>query len=381
MRTALAARVRPIAAAVILTAACADADAPSTPRRRSGERDPDVPVTVAAVVRKPMPLQLHAIGTAEPHSTIAVRTQISGELTSINFREGDDVQAGQLLFTLDRRPLEAALREAESNLERDLALAANARAQANRYQDLTRRGIASREQLDLFTAQAEALDATVAADRAAVEHAKVQLEYSTIRSRVGGRAGALMAHVGNVVRAGDPAPLVVINQIVPIYVSFAIPERQLTEVRRYLRAGPVHVAARPPEEPGPPALGRITFIDNAVDPTTGTIRLKGTFANEDRRLWPGQFLEVTLTLTTEADAIVVPTVAVQSGPDGHHVFIVTSEGTAALRVVKVARTVGTETTIARGLSEGETVVTDGHIRLLPGAPISVRTDPTHRVAP
>lgn len=381
MRTALDARLGPIAAAMTLAAACADPAVPSPARGSSRGRDPGVPVTVAAVVRKPMPLQIHIVGTAEPHSTVAVRTQVTGELTSINFREGDDVLAGQVLFTLDRRPLEAALREAESNLARDLALAANARAQASRYRDLTRRGIASREQLDSFTAQAEALDATVAADRAAVEHARVQLEFSTIRSRIGGRAGALTAHVGNVVRASDPAPLVVINQIAPIYVSFAVPESRLAELRRYLGAGSVRVAAKSPEDSGPPALGRITFVDNAVDSTTGTIRLKATFGNEERRLWPGQFLEVTLTLATQANALVVPTVAVQAGPDGHHVFVVTSEQTADLRVVKVARTIGAETTIERGLSEGETVITDGHIRLLPGTRISVKTETAPRVAP
>ena len=204
---------------------------------------------------------------------------------------------GQVLFTLDRRPLEAALQQAEANLARDLAQAANARAQAVRYQDLAERGIATREQVGTMSTTAEALEATVGADRAAVENAKVQLQYATIASPLSGRTGALMVHAGNLVRANDAAPLVIINQVAPINVSFGIPESQLPDFKRYLAQRSLHVEARPPNETGPASIGRISFVDNAVDQTTGTIKIKGTFPNDDRRLWPGQFVNIVTILT------------------------------------------------------------------------------------
>jgi len=299
----------------------------------------------------------------------------------VNFNEGDDVKMGQVLFTLDRRPLEAALQQAEANLARDLALAANARAQAVRYQDLAERGIATREQVGTMSTTAEALEATVGADRAAVENAKVQLQYATIASPLSGRTGALMVHAGNLVRANDAAPLVVINQVAPIYVSFGIPESQLPDFKRYLAQRSLHVEARPPNETGPASTGRISFVDNAVDQTTGTIKIKGTFPNDDRRLWPGQFVNIVVTLTTDPAAVVVPTVAVQAGQQGQYVFVVKPDQTVDLRAVTVARTSGTETIVKDGLQAGETVITDGQIRLVPGSRISVKTEPSQTVAP
>ncbi len=319
-----------------------------------------------------MPVEIGVIGTAEAYSSVAVRAQITGELTSVNFQQGDDVSAGQILFTLDQRPLEAALHQAEANLERDTAQAANAKAQADRYQDLARRGLATKEQLGTTGATAAALESTVAADRAAVENARVQLQYATIRAPIGGRTGTLMVSAGNLVRANDQAPLVITNQITPIYVTFGIPEGMLPDLKRFMARGPVYVEARPPNDVAPPATGRVTFVDNAVDQTTGTIKIKGTFPNDNRRLWPGQFLNVVVRLTTDHAALVVPTTAVQTGPQGQYVFIVKPDKTVDLRPVTVTRTAGNEIVIKDGVAAGDTVVTDGQLRLVPGSRISVK---------
>jgi multidrug efflux system membrane fusion protein len=333
-----------------------------------------VPITATAVVTKDMPLEVSVIGAVEPYSTVAVRAQITGELTSVNFQQGDDVQAGQELFTLDRRPLEAALQQASANLERDTAQAANARAIMQRSEELVQRGIVAREQRDTARAVVAALDATLAADRAALENAKVQLQYATIRAPIAGRTGALMVNAGNLVRANDQMPLVTINQVSPIYVSFAFPESSLSELRRYMAQGPLGVSAGPASGDSPPASGRITFVDNAVDQTTGTIKIKGTFTNEDRRLWPGQAVNVVVRLTTDSKALVVPTVAVQTGPDGNYVYVVKTDKTVELRPVTLARAAGTETIIKEGVAAGDVVVTDGHLRLVPGSRVNLRDD-------
>ncbi len=339
-----------------------------------------VPVTIAPVVTKSMPVELRVIGTAEASSSVAIRAQVNGELTKVHFTEGDDVQEGQVLFTLDRRPYEASLRQAEANLQRDVAQAANARAQAQRLQDLAGRGIVSPDQVDASRTAAEALEATVAADRAVVESARVQLENVTISAPMAGRTGALMVHEGNLVRANDTAPLVVINRLTPINVSFAIPESQLTTVRHFLARGQLAVDARPGDD-NTPVSGRISFVDNAVDEATGTIMLKGTFGNSDRRLWPGQFVNVVLKLTTEPQAVVVPTMAVQTGQDSQYVYVVKADQTVELRPVSVSRTSDNESIIKEGLKPGETVVTDGQLRLVAGSRISVKTPAAAGTAP
>lgn len=341
-----------------------------TPQPQQTGPPPAVPVAAAAAVSKDMPLEVSVIGAVEAYSTVTVRAQITGELTSVNFQQGDDVEAGRELFTLDRRPLEAALQQATANLERDLAQAANARAILERSEQLVQRGIVAREQRDTARTAVVALEATVAADRAAVENAKVQLQYATIRAPIRGRTGALMVTAGNLVRANDQTPLVTINQVTPVFVSFAFPESSLAALRRYMDRGTLRVEASLANGDGPPALGRITFVDNAVDQTTGTIRIKGTFANDDRRLWPGQFVNVVVRLATESAAIVVPTIAVQTGPDGEYVFVIKPDETVELRPVKVARVAGTETLIQDGLAAGDVVVTDGHLRLVPGSLVS-----------
>jgi membrane fusion protein, multidrug efflux system len=378
------ARAFPLLVMTIVSAACSGSEAVQSAAAvsgRSSQQAAAVPVATAVAVQKPMPVAIGVIGSAEAFSTVAVRAQTTGELTSATFTEGDDVRKGQVLFTIDRRPLEAALQQAEAILARDLAQSANARSQAARYDDLANRGIATREQVDQTRAAAAALDATIGADRAAVENAKIQLQYTTIVAPLSGRTGALMVHAGNLVRANDTTPLVVINQVTPINVTFALPEGRLAEVKRYMAQRSLTVEARAPNDSGPPSTGRIAFVDNQVDPTTGTIRMKGTFPNTDRRLWPGQFVNVSVTLTTDSAALVVPTTAVQTGQQGQYVFVVKPDQTAELRNVTVARAEGAETVIATGVAAGETVVIDGQLRLVPGSRVSVKTGPGSQATP
>jgi multidrug efflux system membrane fusion protein len=369
-----------------LTAACSgDArPAPGVAGAGGGGRgrgDQSVPVTVATVVQKSMPIEIRVIGSVEAYSVVSVHAQITGQLTAVNFKEGDDIKKGQLLFALDRRPLEAALMAAQANLQRDIAQAANAKVVAQRYADLAARNIATTEQVETSRTSAAALDATVEADRAAVENAKVQLQYATIASPIDGRTGALMVHEGNLVRAADQAPMVVINQVAPIYVSFAIPESRLPELKRFLALGTLQVEAKPPNEENPSSHGQITFVDNSVDQTTGTIRIKATFTNEDRRLWPGQFVNVIVALTKDPTAVVVPTAAVQVGQQGEYAYVVKADKSVEYRPVVVERTAGLETIIKSGLKPAEMVVTDGQLRIVAGSHVSIKGDESSQVTP
>ena len=367
-----------LASILVVSAGCTGDEGSAASTATAGGRGgrgaggPAVPVAVGTVLRKAMPIEIGVIGAAEPFSTVAIRAQTTGQLNRVNFTEGDDVMAGQVLFTLDRRPLEAALQQAQANLDRDMAQAANAAQQAKRYDELAQRGIATREQVDTSRTAVTALNATVDADKAAVENANVQLQYATITAPISGRTGALMVHEGNLVRANDQTPLVIINQVAPISVSFAIPEARLPELKKYMAGGALRVTANPPNDDAAPSVGRISFVDNAVDQTTGTIRVKGTFPNADRRLWPGQYVNVIVTLTMDPDAVVVPSVAVQAGQQGSYVFVVNSEQKVDLRPVTVKRTSATETVIESGLKPGEIVVTDGHLRLVPGSRITIK---------
>jgi multidrug efflux system membrane fusion protein len=376
-------------AASLAASACSGGEAVATTPPSGGRgggpgggQNAQVPVTVAKAVQKSMPITIQGIGTVIAASTVSVRAQITGEMTSVNFKEGEDVEKGQVLATLDKRPYEAALQQAQATLDKDTAQAANARSQAARYQDLLQRGIATREQVDTMRTQAAALDATVAADRANIDTAKVQLTYATITAPMSGRTGLLQVHPGNLVRAQDTQPIVTINKVTPVYVSFSIPEAQLPALKRFVAAqGTLPASAIAPTDSGPPSTGRVNFIDNAVDPTTGTIKVKGTFANDDRRLWPGQFVNVTVTLTADPKAVVVPTPAVQTGQQGTFVFIVKADQTVELRPVTIARLAGAETVVESGVADGDTVVTDGHLRLVPGSRISVKSSSGERVTP
>jgi membrane fusion protein, multidrug efflux system len=331
-----------------------------------------VPVTTTPVVQKAMPLRMKLIGTVEAIMSVSIRSQITGVLDAVNFKQGDDVRQGQPLFSLDRRPLEATLRQVQATLERDRAQAANARVIAQRYADLAKRGIATQEQVETSRASAAALEATVGADEAAVENAKVQLQYATIPAPISGRTGALAANIGNLVRVNDTAALVVINQLSPIFVSFAVPEAQLPDFKRYIAEGSVLVEAGPPGEPDPVVRGRISFVDNAIDQSTGTIKMRATVQNEKHALLPGQFVNVVVTLTTDPAAVVVPSVAVQTGPNGQYVYVVKPDQTVDMRPVEMSRIEGTEAVIKTGLKGGEVVVTDGHLRLVPGSTVSAK---------
>lgn len=357
-------RVAGLAVGIAATAMLAACGSAQKPQQQATRRQEAVPVLVAPVEQKDVPVQIKAIGSVEPYSTVQVKSQINGELTGVSFTEGQDVKKGQLLFTLDKRPFEAALQQAQAALARDQAQAANQNAQAKRYDDLFKQGIISKEQRDMQVSSSEALNATVAADKAAVENAKVQLSYCDIYSPIDGRTGNLIVHKGNQVKAQDTTALVVINQITPIYVTFSVPEQYLSDIKKYKEQRSLLVHASIPNDPKP-ATGKLSFIDNAVDTTTGTIKLKGEFANMDRRLWPGQFSDVELTLTTEPHAIVVPSQAVQTGQNGQYVFVVKSDNTAEMRPVKVTRTMGDQTVLASGVNPGEQVVTDGQLRLAP----------------
>jgi multidrug efflux system membrane fusion protein len=331
-----------------------------------------IPVTVSTTTQKTVPVQLRAIGNVQAYSTVTVKSKIGGELVRVHFKEGQDVKKGDLLFTIDPRPYEAALKQAEANLERDLAQAKNAQVDARRYEFLIQKGVVARQQYDKFRTDADALEATVLADRAVVENAKIQLSYCSIHSPLNGRTGSLIVQQGNHIKAED-INLVVINQIIPIDVAFSIPEQFLPEIKKYMALGKLQVEASIPMNEERPEKGVITFIDNAVDSNTGTIRLKGTFANPEKKLWPGQFVNVVLTLTREPNAIVVPSRAIQTGQEGQYVFVVKQDLTVESRPVVAGRIVNTETVVQKGLSADEKVVTDGQLRLYPGARVEIKT--------
>jgi membrane fusion protein, multidrug efflux system len=332
-----------------------------------------IPVMATTVAQQDVPLQVKAIGTVEAYSTVAVRSNVTGEITAVHFTEGQDVKKGQLIFSIDRRPFEAALNQAQANLARDTAQANNAQTQAERYTHLVQQGVVSRDQADTYRTSAETARAVVEADKAAVEKAKVDLSYCSIFSPLAGRTGNLMIHQGNLVKANDTPIMVNINQVAPIYVTFAIPEQSLAEVKKYMASGKLKVEARIPNDPKP-AAGLLTFVDNTVDTATGTIKLKGTFTNEDRRLWPGQFVDAVLTLTTQPNAIVVPTQAVQNGQQGQFVFVIKPDLTVESRPVTVGRSVDSQSIILAGLQAGERVVTDGQLRLVPGAKVEIKSN-------
>ncbi len=331
-----------------------------------------VPVTVADVVQKTVPVQVRVIGTVETYSTVGVKPQITGEIIGVHFTEGQDVRRGQLLFTIDPSSFEADLKRVEANLIQDEAKLKNAQVEAARYENLMRQGIVPKEQAEQQLTNRDALEAAVNADRAQVLYDKVQLSYTKIYSPIDGRTGNLMLHRGNVVKANPDDPMVTINQVEPIYVDFSVPQQFLPEIRQFAARGKLKVEALIPHQEDNPALGTLSFIDNNVDLTTGTIKLKGTFANQDRRLWPGQFVNVVLTLTEQPNAIVVPAQAVQTGQEGQYVFVVKTDNTVESRPVTVARSTDNQTVIEKGLQAGERVVTDGQLRLVSGSKVEIK---------
>jgi multidrug efflux system membrane fusion protein len=331
-----------------------------------------VPVTVDKAVQKTVPIDLTAIGSADAFSNVSIKAQVNAVLEEVHIKEGQFVHKGDLLFTLDARPFEAALAQAKANLQRDKAQAELDDVQANRYGELYKAGVAPKEQLDTMKANADAQEAAVSADQAAVDSAQLQLDYCKIYAPLAGQTGALQVYPGNLVKQNDVPVLIVINQVTPIFIDFSIPEQYLGAVQKFMAQGKLQVEATPYGDTKP-ETGYLTFVDNTVDNTTGTIKLKATFENSDHRLWPGQFSTVLLRLAEDENATVVPTQAVQTGQNGDFVYVVKSDSSAEQRPVKVARTIGGDAVIASGIQPGETVVTDGQLRLIPGIKVQVRS--------
>jgi membrane fusion protein, multidrug efflux system len=388
-----------------------------------------VPVTIDTAVSKPVPVQIRAIGTVQAYASVTLKSQLDGEVARIHFSEGQEVKKGDLLFTLDQRPLEATLRQIEANLARDTAqleqteavvaqtMAAekqaeanlvrdraqleNALSQARRYKGLIDEGAISKELYDQVRTNAAALEATIEADKAAVtstrasiraaqatvenikavikadqamvENARVQLSYTTIRAPMDARTGNLLVRVGSAVKArDDTAQMLVLNQIQPIYVSFSIPEQYLRDIKKFLAAGTLRVLASPRGQDDSPASGELSFVNNTVDPGTGMIQLKATFPNREGNLWPGQFVNVVLTLTTQPDTVVIPSQAIQTGQQGQYVYVLRPDSTVESRPVTVGRKIGGETVIEKGVAPGDKVVTDGQLRLVSGTRVQVK---------
>ncbi len=365
----LRSKLKLIAIAAALLAAALTGCSNSKPQV---QRNPVVPVTVAEVVQKSVPVQVKTIGNVEAYSTVGVKPQVTGEIQGVHFAEGQDVKRGQLLFTIDPSSFEADLKRVEANLIQDQAKLKNAQVEAARYENLMRQGIVPKEQAEQVETNRAALEAAVNADRAQVQYDKVQLSYTRIYSPIDGRTGNLMLHRGNVVKANPDNPMVTINQVTPIYVDFSVPQQFLPQIKQFATRGKLRVEALIPHQEDNPVRGTLSFIDNNVDLTTGTIKLKGTFQNTDRRLWPGQFVNVVLTLSEQPNAIVVPAQAVQTGQEGQYVFIVKADNTVESRPVTVVRTAENQSVIEKGLQPGDKVVTDGQLRLVSGTKVEIK---------
>src|SRR5215469_8145528 len=328
-----------------LSAGCAKQQAAPAAR-------PPATVTVAKVVQKTMPVEVTAVGNVEAISTILIRAQVAGEVQEIRFKEGDFVAKGQVLLTIDPRPYEAALAQAKATLARDKATGAYNRAQAQRYKTLFDQGVVPAEQVDSMTSSADASDAIVTADEAAVKTAELNLEYCTITSPIDGRTGAIMVKPGNLVKVAD-VPIVVINQVNPIYVNFGVPQQYWPDIKEDVERRALRVSATIPQDSGKPVAGTLTFVDNIVDSTTGTIHLRGTFENVQNRLWPGLYVNVLLTLSQQLNATVVPAHAIVSTQNGSYVYVVKRDNTVEQRTVVPNRTIENDTVVDKGLQPGE----------------------------
>jgi multidrug efflux system membrane fusion protein len=332
---------------------------------------PAVPVIVAVVQQQTVPVRLHAIGNVEAYATVTVKARVDGQILEVNFREGQPVKKGDVLFRIDPRPYEAALRQAEANALRDRAARDHVHAQEKRYQELLDKNFISKDAYAQIRTNAATAEATAKASQAALENARLNLEYCTIRSPLDGYVGRVLLQAGNLVRAADPNPLVVINQVRPIYVNFGIPEQHLPEVRKHMAAGPLAAEVTPLDPQLVTPQGSLIFVDNAVDPSTGTIRLRAQFKNADLALWPGQFVNVSLKLYEQANALVVPATAVQNGPEGQYVYVIGEDMLAEVRRVTAPRTDGQRAIVDNGLARGERVVTRGHLRLGPKTRVQI----------
>jgi multidrug efflux system membrane fusion protein len=368
MRRGLGAALCALAAAALL-GACSDKSGGAQAEARKSA--PAVPVLTGQVIEKSMPLRLHAIGNVETIASVAIKSRVDGQIIAAHVRDGQDLIKGELLFQLDPKPYQAQLEQAQANLAHDQAQLEYLRGQEQRYQDLLKQNFVSREGYAQVAANFHGAQASVSANEAATQQTRINLGYTTIRSPINGRAGKVMLSEGNMVKANDTLAMVVINQVAPIYVAVAVPEQYLNEIRARQKKAPLRMQTEP--EKGKVATGKLAFVDNAVDVATGTIKLRGIFANEDRQLWPGQFVNAWVTLREEENALVVPTQALQTGPNGQYVYVVKADASAELRPVQVARTEGVDTVLVGGLKPGETVVVDGASRIVPGSKVSAKT--------
>jgi membrane fusion protein, multidrug efflux system len=333
---------------------------------------PPTPVTVGVVAVKTIPVEVTAVGNVEAISTISVKAQVPGAIQEVRFKEGDFVRNGQVLFTIDPRPYQIALDQSQAALARDKATAAYNRAQAERYKKLLEEGVVPASQVDSFVSAADASDAVVNADSAAIASAKLNLEYCTISSPIDGRTGSVMLKQGNLVKVAD-VPIVVINQVNPIYVNFTVPQQYWSDVKKYMAQSTLNVMATVPRDSGPPVQGTLAFVDNSVDSTTGTIHLRATFPNPENRLWPGLYVNVLLTLSEQSGTTVVPAQAVVAGTQGSTImYVLKPNNTVEQRVVTAGRTVNGETVIEKGVQAGETIVLDGQVQLVPGAKVEIK---------
>ena len=351
------------ALSLLICSACA-------PKKEKSKVKPAVPVKVTQAVQKDVPIRVKAIGNIEAFTSVAIKSQVNGQIARVHFQEGSDVQRGALLISIDPEPFRATLNQCEAALVRDQALAKFAREQAARYQGLLKDGIVTRDQYELLESNAVSLAATVASDRATAQSARIQLGYCSIHSPVSGRTGTVALQPGNLVKAND-LPIVTVNQVSPIYATFSIPEKLLAEVKRAMAAKELKIEAVIPNEPGSTEVGTVSFLDSSVNAATGTIKLKGVFANRSHKLWPGQFTDVVMTLGLRKNAVIVPTHAVQTSQQGQFVYVVKPDRTVEMRPVTLAAADGEDTVVEKGLGPGEVVVLDGQLRLTPGALVEV----------
>jgi multidrug efflux system membrane fusion protein len=331
-----------------------------------------VPVVVTEPILKDVPVQITAIGNVEAFSSVTIKSRIEGQLIKANFKEGDEVKKGQLLFVIDPRPFEEAVRQAEANLLRDKAQLDFARADLERYDELVKEELVSRQQYEKIRTTYESLKATVKADQAILDNARLQLNYCYIYSPIDGKIGSLLVHPGNMIKAND-TQIAVINQIVPILVRFSIPEQELFRIKKAMSQGSLKTEAFVKGiDENYSAEGKVVFIDNAVDVATGTVKLKAQFPNKDKMLWPGQFVNVVLTLGVKKNAFVIPYRALQTGQKGQYVWVVKEDKTAQIREVTPGLRFGDEVIIEKGLSQGEIVVVDGQLKLTPNAKVEIK---------
>lgn len=331
-----------------------------------------IPVSVTAAVQQASAVRLQAIGNVEAFSTVSVKARVDGEIVALNFKEGQEVRRGEVLFRIDPRPYDAALKQAEANALRDAAARDQARSQERRYKELLEKNFVSKEAYAQIATNAQTAEATAKASQAGLENARLNREYCTISSPIDGVPGKVLLQVGNLVKANDVNALLVLNQVRPVYVNFAVPEQMLPALRKYMGAGPLAVEATLSGQSKPHAEGRLVFVDNAVDPSTGTIKLRGLFDNKDNGLWPGQFVNVSVRLYEESDAILIPTRSLQTGPSGQYVYVIKQDMTAELRGVTAERAEG-ENSVVKGVKQGERVVVRGALRLAPGARVEIRS--------